>query len=45
VLGLDDIGIACGHGGFEAPEVRLDLRRVVAVLEALALRATVPLDL
>ena len=37
--------VACGHGGLEAPEVRLDLRRVVAVLEALALRAIVALDL
>src|SRR5690349_2195018 len=45
VLGGDLLVIAGGHGGLEAPEVRLDLRRVVAVLEALALRAVVPLDL
>ena len=29
----------------EAPEVRLDLRRVLPVLEALALRALIALDL
>src|SRR3954452_3328425 len=45
VLRGDLIVIARGHGGLEAPEIRLDLRRVVAVLEALALRAIVPLDL
>src|SRR3954470_10914466 len=45
VLGRDLVVIGCGHGGLEAPEIRLDLRRVVAVLEALALRAIVPLDL
>src|SRR5690242_12854729 len=45
VLGGDLLVITRGHGGLEAPEVRLDLRRVVAVLEALALRAVVPPDL
>ena len=45
MLGGDLLVVACGHGGLEAPEIRLDLRRVVAVLEALALRAVVPLDL
>src|SRR3954467_12624247 len=45
VLGGDLIVVACGHGGLETPEVRLDLRRVVAVLEALALGALIALDL
>src|SRR3954453_22482653 len=45
VLGRDLPVVAGGHGGLEAPEIRLDLRRVMAVLEAPALRAVVPLDL
>src|SRR3954451_9234453 len=45
VLGGDLLLVAGRHGGLETPEVRLDLRRVVAVLEALALRALVALDL
>ena len=45
VLGRDLLVVTRGHGGLEAPEVRLDLRRVVAVLEALALGAIVALDL
>ena len=43
--GGDLVVVTGGHGGLETPEVRLDLRRVVAVLVALALGAVVPLDL
>jgi hypothetical protein len=45
VLSDDLLFVAGGHGDFEAPEVRLDLRRVLPVLEALALRALIALDL
>src|SRR3954449_4976375 len=45
VLVRDLLLVTGGHGSLEPPEVRLDLRRVMAVLEALALRAMVALDL
>ena len=43
VLGVGELVVLGGDGGFEAAEVRADRRRVVAVLEALALGAQDPL--
>jgi hypothetical protein len=43
VLGIGDGVVAGGDGGLEAAEVRAHRRGVVAVLEALALRAKDPL--
>ena len=45
MLGGDLLLVAAVHGGLEAAEVRLDRRRVVAVLEPLTLGTVVALDL
>jgi hypothetical protein len=45
MLDRDLLVVARVHSGLEPPEIRLDLRRVVAVLEALTLGAIVALDL
>src|SRR4051795_5851832 len=45
VLRADLRLVARGDGGLQPAEVRLDLRRVVAVLEPLTLRPLVALDL
>src|SRR3954449_2208009 len=45
VLRTGSIAVTRVHGGLEAPEVRLDCRRVLAILDALPLRAVVALDL